>query len=104
MVGGSNPRGPTDLTLFLKKLAYFQRKVGYFDSKILFIACSRRDSITRMSIHVFWNSQSMPVDDGRVRDVILQPHLDVLTLLHPENGTQIGIVQRLDGFAASFLY
>ena len=35
LVEGSNPSGPTDFALFLKKIAYFQIKIGDFDSDSL---------------------------------------------------------------------
>jgi hypothetical protein len=37
MVGCSNPPGPTDLTLFMKKISLFSKKAGYFDSKIVHV-------------------------------------------------------------------
>src|SRR3990172_7247472 len=71
--------------------------------EIIVITRSWHDGITWMPIHHFRDSQSVPVDDGRIGQFILQPNLDSLTLPYPENGTQIRTAQRLDGFPVSFL-
>ena len=71
--------------------------------KIIVITFPRRDGITRMPIHLFWNFQPVPMDDGRVGQFVIQPNLDALSLFHSEDRTQIRFAQRLGEIPASFL-
>ena len=64
--------------------------------KIIFKTFARRDGISWMPVHLLWNKQSMPMDNGRVGKFVLKSNLDALTFLYPKNGTEIGVAQRLD--------